>query len=65
MSVVVVLKDKNRYIVGCDTRISSNGEYIDDYSYIQKAKHIDKNKEMIIGCVRQCRVSRLTRRSLN
>ena len=52
MSVVVVLKDNNRYLVGCDTRVSSGGEYFDGYYCIQKAKHIDKNKELIIGGVR-------------
>ena len=52
MSVVVVLKDNNRYLVGCDTRVSSCGEYFDGYNHLQKAKHIDLNKETIIGCVR-------------
>ena len=46
MSVVVVLKDNNRYLVGCDTRVSSCGEYFDGYNCIQKVKHIDKNKEL-------------------
>ena len=46
MSVVVVLKDKYRYIVGCDTRISSCGEFFDNYYSLPKAKHIDKNKEL-------------------
>ena len=52
MSVVVVLKDNNRYLVGCDTRVSSCGEYFDGYNCIQKARHIDTNKELIIGGVR-------------
>ena len=52
MSVIVVLKEKDKYIVGCDTRISSDdGLFIDDYYQVKKAKHIDFNNEVIIGAV--------------
>ena len=52
MSVIVVLKEKDKYIVGCDTRISSdNGSFIDDYYQVKKARHIDFNNEVIIGAV--------------
>lgn len=52
MSVLVVLRDNKRYLVGCDTRISCSGEFLDGYNLVQKAKHINSNNEMIIGGVR-------------
>ena len=52
MSVVVVLKEKNKYVVGCDTRVTSISEYFDSYNSLKKAKHIDNNNEIIIAAVR-------------
>ena len=58
MSVVVVLKDNDKYIIGCDTRISSQDEYIDSYKQSKKARHLDMNKELIIAGVRKYRTTR-------
>lgn len=52
MSVIVVLKDGNRVLVGCDTRSSDNYSFIDGYVSSKKARHVDINKEIIIGAVR-------------
>ena len=52
MSVVVVLKDNDKYIVGCDTRLSSSYEYTDSYYGMMKAKHTDFNNEVIVAVVR-------------
>ena len=60
MSVIVLLKDKNRYVVGCDTRCSDSYSFIDSYQASKKARHIDFNNEIIIGAVRRDNSVRLT-----
>ena len=52
MSVIVVLKDGNRVLVGCDTRSSDNYSFMDGYVSSKKVRHVDINKEIIIGAVR-------------
>ena len=47
MSVIVMIKDKDRFIVGCDTRICSEKCYLDGYKNLKKSKHIDINREII------------------
>ena len=49
MSVIVLIKDKDRFVVGCDDRVFDN-IYTDDYYAMPKAKHMDINNEIIIGC---------------
>jgi ATP-dependent protease HslVU (ClpYQ) peptidase subunit len=52
MSVIVAVKDKNRFVVGSDIRCScSDGYYLDSYKSLRKIKHLDLNNEIIIGCV--------------
>ena len=50
MSLIVVVKDSNRFYVGCDTRVSQGNYYVDtDYKLVRKAFFVDKNKGLIIG----------------
>ena len=52
MSVLVAIKDKDRVVVGVDTRMTEgNGSYIDSYNQRPKAFHIDKDKTVIVGGV--------------
>lgn len=51
MSLIVILKEDNKYVVGCDTRISGQDDYEDGYQRVPKAKHIDFHNQLIIGCV--------------
>ena len=52
MSVVVVLKDKDKMLVGVDTRMSSDsGLYHDSYKARPKAIHFDEEKTVIGGMV--------------
>ena len=48
MSVIVAIKDNDRIVVGCDTRVSSNKLYFDDYNLCPKAFHINENT--IVAC---------------
>lgn len=38
MSVIVVLKDDNRVLVGCDTRSSDNYSFIEEYVSSKKSR---------------------------
>lgn len=52
MSVIVLVKDKDRFVIGSDIRNScENGLYTDAYKVYKKIKHIDINNQIIIGCV--------------
>jgi ATP-dependent protease HslVU (ClpYQ) peptidase subunit len=48
MSVIVAIKDNDRFVVGCDTRVSSNRLYFDNYGLCPKAFHINDNT--IVAC---------------
>ncbi len=48
MSVIIAIKDNDRFVVGCDTRVSSNKLYFDDYNMCPKAFHINENT--IVAC---------------
>ena len=50
MSVIVTIKDKDKYIVGVDTRHSAeDGQYRDSYKARPKAKHFVEDRT-VIGC---------------
>ena len=52
MSVLVAIKDKDRVVVGVDTRMSGgNDSYIDSYNQRPKAFHVDKDRTVIVGGV--------------
>ena len=51
MSVLVALKDKDKVIVGVDTRMSSSDFFKDSYKARPKAFHIDDKKTAIVGAV--------------
>ena len=52
MSVIVLVKDNDRFVIGSDIRTScDNGFYTDMYRGNKKIRHLDINKEIIIGCV--------------
>ena len=52
MSVLVAIKEKDRVVVGVDTRISAKGgTYIDSYNLTPKAIHLDDKKTIIAGSV--------------
>ena len=51
MSVLVAVKDKNRVVVGVDTRMSCCDAYIDSYQRRPKAIHLNDKRDIIIGAV--------------
>ena len=51
MSVLVAIKDKNRIVVGVDTRMSCGPSYTDSYKQRPKAYHMDNKKTVIVGGV--------------
>ena len=51
MSVLVALKDKNRIVVGVDTRMSCGQSFTDSYKQRPKAYHVDSKRTVIVGCV--------------
>ena len=51
MSVLVALKDKERIIVGVDTRMSCSDFFKDSYKSRPKAFHIDNKHQAIVGAV--------------
>lgn len=66
MSVIVVVRDKNRFVVGSDIRCSSSdGYYVDSYKSFRKIKHLDLNNEIIIGCVGNVAILELFEEVLN
>lgn len=51
MSVIIAIKDKNRVVVGVDSRMSSCDYYFDSYSRRPKAIHINEKRDIIVGGV--------------
>ena len=51
MSVIIAIKDKNRIVVGVDSRMSSCDSYFDSYSRRPKAIHINEKRDIIVGGV--------------
>lgn len=51
MSVLVVIRDTNRVVVGVDTRMSCDDSYVDSYARRPKAIHLNDKKDIIIGGV--------------
>lgn len=50
MSLIVVIKDKDKFYVGCDTRITQGSHFADTkYQLMKKAFFYDKDKGMIVG----------------
>lgn len=49
MSLIVAIKDKNRFLVGCDTRATQGSHYTDGYSLTKKARMVDKSKGLIVA----------------
>ena len=52
MSVKVLLKDRNRFVVGSDTRCLDSYNLINSCQVSKKARHMDFNNKIIIGAVR-------------
>ena len=51
MSLIIAIKDKNIFHIGCDTRILQGFRYTDSYLQHPKAYCVDHNKGIIIGVV--------------
>lgn len=51
MSVLIALKDKDRVVVGVDTRMSCGPAFVDSYKSRPKAYHVDSKRNVIIGAV--------------
>lgn len=51
MSLIVAIKDKNRFLVGCDTRATQGAFYSDGYALTKKARMLDNSKGLIVAGV--------------
>ena len=51
MSVLIAIKDKDRVVVGVDTRMCCGPSFTDSYKQRPKAYHIDSKRSVIVGGV--------------
>ena len=49
MSLIVAIKDNDKFYIGCDTRVSCGSYYVDSYHLNPKAYFVDAEKGLILG----------------
>ena len=49
MSLVIAVKEDNRFLVGCDTRVTQGCYYSDGYALTKKARMVNNEKNLIVA----------------